>query len=119
MAVLTWVRGIGRPGLARLFGVLFDSEPSTGAVSKGSWKDMEAAGTIERSMNWLLSILNLPSKTDYNRLLAKVEVLQGSLMNLNIKVDRLLAARDRPRREPPDGQGGTEDGPGKQAGSSA
>lgn len=117
--MLTWVRGIGSPGLARLFGLLFDSEASTGAVSKGSWKDMEAEGTIKWSMNWLLSILNLPSKSDYNRLLAKVEILQGSLMNLNIKVDRLLAARDRPRREPPEGQGGTEDVPGNQAGSSA
>jgi hypothetical protein len=43
-------------------------------------------------------LLNLPSKADYNRLLAKIESLQGSLVNLNIKLDRLLAERERPKR---------------------
>ena len=49
----------------------------------------------------LLGLLNMPSKADYNRLLSKIEALQGSLVNLNIKVDRLLAERDRPKRRRP------------------
>ena len=108
MGVLTWIYGLSEQGLAGLLSILLASERSTGVVSGSARKTAEIGDTIERSMHRLLSILNLPSKTDYNKLLSKVEVLQGSLMNLNIKVDRLLAARERVRREPPDGQDSVE-----------
>ena len=39
----------------------------------------------------LTAALNVPSRADYNRLLAKIEALQGSLVNLSMKLDRLLA----------------------------
>ena len=113
MTVLTCVYDLGGRGLLRLFNVLFASGNSRDAIPAGPRRATGTSGMVERSLNWVLSILNLPSKADYNRLLSKVEVLQGSLMNLNIKVDRLLAARDRPRREPPDGEGGVEEGSGK------
>ncbi len=50
-----------------------------------------AKRTVDRNMQYLLSLLNLPSRADYNRLLAKIESLQGSLVNLNMKLDRLMA----------------------------
>jgi hypothetical protein len=40
----------------------------------------------------------VPSRADINKLATKIEVLQGSLTNLNLKVDRLLAAQARERR---------------------
>ena len=55
-------------------------------------------GQVDRNMQMLLGLLNLPSKADYNRLLSKIESLQGSLVNLNIKLDRLLAQREHPKR---------------------
>lgn len=50
-------------------------------------------GKIDRNMDTVLGVLNLPSKADYTKLLAKIETVQGSLVNLNIKFDRLLAAK--------------------------
>ena len=47
-------------------------------------------------MQTLLGLLNLPSHADLARIVTKLEVIQGSLVNLNLKVDRLLAG-DRPR----------------------
>ena len=108
MAVFTWLYSLAGQGIARLFEVLFADHRLTGAIARGARKVTESGGHVERGMHGLLSVLNIPSKADYNRLLSKVEVLQGSLVNLNIKVDRLLAARERPRREPPDGQAGAE-----------
>jgi hypothetical protein len=35
----------------------------------------------------------LPSKSDYKKLATKIEALQGSLVNLSIKLDRILAAQ--------------------------
>jgi hypothetical protein len=63
---------------------------------------LETKGQIDRNMQMLLGLLNLPSRADVNKLATKLEVLQGSLTNLNLKVDRLLAERAaRRRRRPP------------------
>jgi hypothetical protein len=62
---------------------------------------LEAKGQIDRNMRTLLGLLNLPSRADVNKLATKLEVLQGSLTNLNLKVDRLLAERAVPRRRRP------------------
>ena len=59
---------------------------------------LETKGHIDRNMQTLLGLLNVPSRSDINRLATKLEVLQGSLTNLNLKVDRLLADRARERR---------------------
>ena len=48
-------------------------------------------------MQTLLALLNIPSRADIRKLQSKIESLQGSLVNLNLKVDRLLAER-APRR---------------------
>jgi hypothetical protein len=50
---------------------------------------------VDQNIAALLSLLNLPSKVDYDRLLAKVETLQGSLVNVSVKLDRLLAAQKK------------------------
>jgi len=49
----------------------------------------------------VLGLLNVPSRHDVAKLATKLEAIQGNLMNLNLKVDRLLseraASRDRLR----------------------
>jgi hypothetical protein len=62
---------------------------------------LETKGHIDRNMQTLLGLLNLPSRRDLNKLATKLDVLQGSLTNLNLKVDRLLAERAHTRRRPP------------------
>jgi hypothetical protein len=63
---------------------------------------LETKGHIDRNMQTVLGLLNLPSRADINKLATKLELLQGSLTNLNLKVDKLLAARPRrPRPQKP------------------
>jgi hypothetical protein len=47
-------------------------------------------------MQTVLGLLNVPSRRDLMKILTKLEAIQGSLVNLNLKVDRLMT--DRPRR---------------------
>ena len=69
------------------------SHPSFSSVMERALRNvLETKGKVDKNVDSLLNFINIPSKSDYNKLLAKVETLQGSLMNLNIKVDRLLAA---------------------------
>jgi hypothetical protein len=70
---------------------------------------VDAKRRVDRTTQTVLSALNVPSRADYNRLLAKLEALQGSLVNVSMKIDRVLAnqqhapsapATRRHRREP-------------------
>ena len=78
---------LANPRLAQMF---------MSAVQAG----LETKGHIDRNIQTVLGLLNVPSRADLNKLATKIEVLQGSLTNLNLKVDRLLAdgARERRRR---------------------
>ena len=58
---------------------------------------LEAKGRVDRNVQTVLGLLNLPSRADLARIATKLEAIQGSLVNLNLKVDRLLAVT-RPRR---------------------
>jgi hypothetical protein len=68
---------------------------------------LETKGHIDRNMQTVLGLLNVPSRADINKLATKLEVLQGSLTNLNLKVDRLLADRARERRRRRDANAAT------------
>jgi hypothetical protein len=50
---------------------------------------------MDKNTETILHLLNLPSRADYNKLLLKIEHLQGSVVNLSMKVDRLLAAQEK------------------------
>ncbi len=68
------------------------SHPAFSAALEKAFRNAAATkGKVDRNVNTLLGLFNIPSKSDYNKLLAKVEAVQGSLVNLNIKLDRLLA----------------------------
>jgi hypothetical protein len=90
-------------GGARVNKVLEDllSRPHvTDRLGKTVGRAADAKRQIDRNMQLLLSLLNLPSRADYNRLLAKIETLQGSLVNLSMKLDRVLAAQERAAARP-------------------
>ena len=70
-------------------------------VGKTVERAVDAKRRVDRTTQTVLSALNVPSRADYNRLLAKVEALQGSLVNLSMKLDRLLAHQSEPHRAPP------------------
>src|SRR5215470_17484701 len=61
---------------------------------------VDAKRRVDRTTQTVLSALNVPSRADYNRLLAKIESLQGSLVNLSMKVDRVLAHQQERRVAP-------------------
>ena len=68
----------------------------TDQLGKTVGRAADAKRQIDRNMQLLLSLLNLPSRADYQRLLAKIETVQGSLVNLSMKVDRVLAHQAKP-----------------------
>jgi hypothetical protein len=94
----------GEEALARLAQELLSNPRVAEAFTAALQKGFEAKGRMDKNMQTVLGLLNVPSRGDFNRLLTKLEAIQGSLVNLNLKVDRLLAGsapRRRTKRKPP------------------
>lgn len=88
----------GEEGINRFLKELL-SNPTVTAVAKKALKNASLTkGKIDRGVDTLLLLFNLPSKDDYNKLLAKVETVQGSLVNVNMKLDRLLAEQQKQKK---------------------
>jgi hypothetical protein len=105
--LLQWIYERGEHTAEQLLEELFHSRKVGDGVAKTIRGAAQTKGRLDRNMQSLLALLNLPSRADYNKLLTKIEALQGSLINLNMKLDRLLAASaprpKAPRKRPAGG----------------
>lgn len=97
-AILKRLYGFGEERLARLAEELLSNPRFAEALSRALQSAFATKGKMDRNMQTLLGLLNLPSRTDVNRLLTKLEAIQGSLVNLNLKVDRLMSGQAARRR---------------------
>jgi hypothetical protein len=71
---------------------LLHSQTARDQFGKTVGRAAQAKQSVDKNIQAILSLLNLPSRADYQRLSTKIEALQGSLINVNMKLDRLLAA---------------------------
>ena len=69
-------------------------------VGKTLERAVDAKRAVDKNMQTVLSMLNVPSRADFHRVLTKIENLQGSIINLSMKVDRLIAAQEKPHHAP-------------------
>jgi hypothetical protein len=101
-AVLSRFFEFGEGALGRLAEELLSNPRIAAAFAQALTKAMEAKGTVDRNIQTVLGLLNVPSRHDVTKLATKLEAIQGNLMNLNLKMDRLLseraARRDRVRQ---------------------
>ena len=96
------LREMGEEQLNRVLEEMMSSPRFADILGKTIQQAMATKGSMDRNMQTILSLFNLPSKADYKKLSTKIEALQGSLVNLNIKLDRMLAQQqDKAKRESP------------------
>jgi hypothetical protein len=98
MRILKRLYDFGEEALARLAQELLSNPLVAEAFTAALQKGFAAKGRMDKNMQTLLALLNLPSRADLGRIVTKLEAIQGSLVNLNLKVDRLLAAKPAPRQ---------------------
>lgn len=99
--MLQWIYDRGEETVGQVLEDLLGRREVTDGLSKMAARAAKTKGRLDRNVETMLHLLNLPSRADYQKLLVKIEHLQGSLVNLNLKVDRLLAATERPKRLKP------------------
>jgi polyhydroxyalkanoate synthesis regulator phasin len=96
-SVLQWLLERGEGALSQALQEVFQRP---GALRRTSRRARGAAGgraQADRNLDVLFHLLNLPTRTDLQKLRAKIDELQGSVLNLSMKVDRLLAQQERTR----------------------
>ena len=65
-------------------------------ISKTVRRAAGARKRVEGNIESILTLLSVPTRSDYKHLLRRIDELQGSLVNINVKLDRLLAERAAP-----------------------
>ncbi len=93
--VLQWLYERGEEAVGQLLEEVLGRPGVTDGLAKMVKRAAQTKGRVDKNVETMLHLLNVPSRADYHKLLVKIEHLQGSLVNLNMKVDRLLAAQQK------------------------
>jgi hypothetical protein len=90
--VWQWLFEQGEERLGQLAEELSKNKALTDGLGKALKQAVHTKGRIDKNIQTVLGLLNVPSRADYQKLLTKIETLQGSLVNVNMKLDRIAAA---------------------------
>jgi hypothetical protein len=96
-----WLLGAGEERLGQFAEEVIGNPRIREALGAAFRRAARTKGQVDRNMEMILAALNLPTRRDFDKLYAKVEALQGSLVNLSIKLDRLAAAQQSAKPAPP------------------
>ena len=96
-SVLQWLIERGEDALGQALQDVFQRPGALRQLSRTGRAAAKSRGQAEKNLDVVLHLLNLPTRTDLQKLQAKLDHVQGSLVNLSIKVDRLLAEQERAR----------------------
>lgn len=89
---------LGRDALQKLAEELLKQPLFMQVVTTAFQKGMETKGRVDKNMQTILSLLNMPSKADITRLNAKIEVLQGTIGNLTRQLQKMTADDEQRRK---------------------
>jgi len=92
-SLLSQVYERGEDAISQLLDELLGAKNVAARAGRTAGRAAEVRKHLDRNMGLLLSLFNLPSRSDYNKLLAKIDALEGTLVNTNMKLDRLLATQ--------------------------
>jgi hypothetical protein len=94
-----WLYERGEESVSQALEELLGHPGVSDGIAKLAQRAFKTKGRVDKNVEILLHLFNLPSRADFHALRVKIEHLQGSLVNLNMKVDRLLAAQERKKKK--------------------
>ena len=103
--LITLLRRMSEEGLTTFFKEVMANESLRRGLGRAGERFLDNKGRFDRSVETLLDFVNIPSKRDVRELKSRLDHLSGQLLNLNIKLDRLvneggISEPPRPRRPP-------------------
>ena len=96
--VVEWLFEQGGSTLGQVVEELLSRPGVSDGLAKMMRRAAKTKGQVDKNVETMLHLFNLPSRSDYDKLRLKIEHLQGSLVNLNMKLDRILASQQPPKK---------------------
>jgi polyhydroxyalkanoate synthesis regulator phasin len=93
--LLARLRQMSEDGLTSVFDELMSNDRARRALGRAGERLLRNKHVFDRNIESLLDFVNIPSKRDVRELKSRLDHLASQLMNLNMKLDRLLA-KERP-----------------------
>jgi hypothetical protein len=94
------LRHMSEEGAASFFNELMANEGLRRRLGKAGDRFVANKQSFDRNVETILDFVNIPSKRDVRELKARLDHLNVQLVNLSMKIDRMLAGPGRPEGKP-------------------
>jgi polyhydroxyalkanoate synthesis regulator phasin len=84
------LRQMSEEGITGLFNEILSNEKMRSSFGRAGERFMANKQSFDRNVEQVLDFVNIPSKRDVRELKARLDHLSSQLLNLNIKLDRIL-----------------------------
>ncbi|HYB92295.1 MAG TPA: phasin family protein [Candidatus Binataceae bacterium] len=85
------LRQMSEEGLASVFSEAMSNERMRKGLARAGERFMKNKQSFDRNVDTVLDFINIPSKRDVRELKTRLDHLSSQLLNVSIKLDRLLA----------------------------
>jgi polyhydroxyalkanoate synthesis regulator phasin len=93
--LVSMLRRMSEEGVASFFGEVMSNDALRRALGRAGERFIDNKGRFDRSVETLLDFVNIPSKRDIRELKSRLDHLNGQLLNLNIKLDRVMSEPEK------------------------
>lgn len=94
--VISKLRQVSEEGIGSVMSELMANERMRKGLGRAGERLMANKHVFDRNVETVLDFVNLPSKRDVRDLKSRLDTLSSQLVNLSMKIDRMLAAEDPP-----------------------
>jgi polyhydroxyalkanoate synthesis regulator phasin len=90
--IISKLRQMSEEGLGSVMGELMANERMRKGLGRAGERLMANKHVFDRNVETVLDFVNIPSKRDIRELKSRLDTLSSQLVNLSMKIDRMLAA---------------------------
>ncbi|MGD0288513.1 MAG: hypothetical protein ABSC63_02500 [Candidatus Binataceae bacterium] len=90
-SLMSKLRQMSEDGVASFFSEVMANDKLRRTLGRAGESLFSNKQSFDRNIETILDFVNIPSKRDVRELKARLDHLNGQLVNLSIKIDRMLA----------------------------
>lgn len=98
-SILGKLRKMSEEGVTSVFNEVMNNQRLRRGLGKAGEQFMHNKASFDRNVETVLDFVNIPSKKDVRELKSRLDHLSSQLLNLSIKLDRVLA-KEKPAAAP-------------------
>jgi polyhydroxyalkanoate synthesis regulator phasin len=95
-SIISKLRQVSEEGLGSVMGELMANERMRKGLGRAGERLMANKRVFDRNVETVLDFVNIPSKRDIRELKSRLDTLSSQLINLSMKIDRMMAAGEMP-----------------------